>query len=160
MAGHRSKIAPMPQSLGLVIVHIVFSTKERHPWLVEDARPRLHAYLATVARPLGCECSRAGGVADHVHLAIRLSRTITIADFVEKVKTTSSKWVKTLSPDLALFCWQRGYGAFSVEPADLDSLLTYIDGQEAHHRTQTFQDEFRACLSKYKMDYDETYVWD
>ena len=95
----------MPQSLGPVIVHIVFSTKERHPWLVPDARPRLHAYLATIARNSGCECYQAGGVADHVHLAIRLSRTITIADFVEIVKTTSSKWLKTLSPDLALFSW-------------------------------------------------------
>lgn len=99
-------------------------------------------------------------MADHVHLAIRLSRTLTVADLVENVKTTSSKWLKTLSSDLALFSWQRGYGAFSVEPANLDSLLNYIDGQEAHHRTQTFQDEFRAYLSKYKIDYDETYVWD
>ena len=150
----------MPQSLGLVIVHIVFSTKERHPWLAAEARPRIHAYLATVARNSGCECYRAGGVADHIHLAIRLSRTITIADFVEKVKITSSKWLKTLSPDLMLFSWQRGYGAFSVEPADLDSLLAYIDRQEAHHQTQSFQDEFRGYLSKYKIDYDETYVWD
>jgi REP element-mobilizing transposase RayT len=150
----------MPQSLGLVIVHIVFSTKERHPWLVADTRPRTHAYLATVARNSGCECYQAGGVMDHVHMAIRLARTITIADFVENVETASSKWLKTLSPDLAPFSWQRGYGAFSVEPAGLDTLLDYIDGQEAHHQTHTFQDEFRGILSKYGIGYDETYVWD
>ncbi len=150
----------MPQSLGLVIVHIVFSTKERHPWLGPDVRPRVHAYLATVARAAGCKCYRAGGVADHVHFAIRLSRTITIADLVENLKTASSKWLKTLSPDLASFFWQRGYGAFSVGPSDLDALLAYIDNQEAHHQTQTFQDEYRAFLKKYAIDYDETYVWD
>ena len=150
----------MPQSLGLVIVHIVFSTKERHPWLGPDVRPRVHAYLATVARAAGCECYRAGGVADHIHLAIRLSRTITIADLVENVKTASSKWLKTLSPDLAPFSWQRGYGAFSVGPSDLQALLAYIDNQETHHQTQTFQDEYRALLKKYEIDYDETYVWD
>src|SRR5207253_7787855 len=81
---------------------------------------------------------RVGGVADHVHLAIRLSRTITIADLVETLKTSSSKWVKTQSPELAEFSWQRGYGCFPVGPADLDSLRAYIDGQEEHHKTRTF----------------------
>ena len=98
----------MPQSLSLVIVHVIFSTKDRHPFLDPDARRKLHAYLATVARNAGCECYRAGGVADHVHLAIRLSRTITIAQLVEELKTASSKWLKPLSPELAGFSWQRG----------------------------------------------------
>lgn len=93
----------MPQSLSLVIVHVVFSTKERRPFLDLDTRPKLHAYLATVARNVGCEAFRVGGVADHVHLAIRLSRTITIADLIETLKTSSSKWVKTQSADLATF---------------------------------------------------------
>lgn len=96
-------IATMPQSLSLVIVHVVFSTKERRPFLDLDTRPKLHAYLATVARNVGCEAFRVGGVADHVHLAIRLSRTITIADLIETLKTSSSKWVKTQSADLATF---------------------------------------------------------
>ena len=89
-----------------------------------------------------------GGVADHVHLAIRLPRTITIADLVETLKTSSSKWVKTQSPDLVAFSWQRGYACFSVGPSDLDSLRAYIDGQEEHHKTRTFQDEFRMFLKK------------
>ena len=93
----------MPQSLGLVILHLIFSTKDRRPLLVGDVRPKVHGYLATVIRNADCECYRAGGVADHVHLAIRLSRTITIADLVEQLKTTSSKWLKTQSPALADF---------------------------------------------------------
>jgi len=110
------------------------SLGQRPSWdLDPDARPRLHAYLATVARNAGCEAYRVGGVADHVHLAIRLSRTITIADLIETLKTSSSKWVKTQSTDLAEFSWQRGYGCFSVGPSDLDALLKYIDEQEAHH---------------------------
>ena len=125
-----------------------------------DMRPKLHAYLATVARNAGCECYRAGGVADHVHLAIRLSRTLTIADLVENLKTASSKWLKTQSPDLAVFSWQRGYGCFSVGPTDLDSLCAYIDNQEEHHRTRTFQEEFRVFLKKYGVEHDEAYVWD
>jgi REP element-mobilizing transposase RayT len=97
---------------------------------------------------------------DHVHLGLRLSRTITIANLVEELKTSSSKWLKTQSPDLAGFAWQRGYGCFSVGPSDLDSLCAYIDGQEEHHRKRTFQEEFRMFLTKYKMEYDEAYVWD
>jgi REP element-mobilizing transposase RayT len=109
-------ISAMPQSLSFVVIHVIFSTKERRPFLDPVTRPKLHAYLATVARNAGCEAYRVGGVADHVHLAIRLSRTLTIADLVETLKTSSSKWVKTQSPDLAAFSWQRGYGCFSVGP--------------------------------------------
>ena len=150
----------MPQSLSLVIIHVIFSTKERRPFLDPAARPKLHAYLATIARNLGCEAYRVGGVADHVHLAIRLSRTVTISDLVQELKTSSSKWVKTLSSDLTAFAWQRGYGCFSVGPSDLDALRSYIDDQENHHRTRTFQDEFRMFLKKYGLEYDEAYVWD
>ncbi len=150
----------MPQSLSLVIIHVIFSAKERRPFLDPGTRPKLHAYLATVARNIGCEAYRVGGVADHVHLAIRLSRTVTIADLVEALKTSSSKWVKTQSPDLAAFSWQRGYGCFSVGPSDLEPLRAYIDDQENHHRTRTFQDEFRMFLKKYGVEYDEAYVWD
>ena len=150
----------MPQSLSLVIVHVIFSTKERRPFLDKDTRPKLHAYLATVARNAGCEAYRVGGVADHVHLAIRLSRTITIADLVETLKTSSSKWVKTQSTDLAAFSWQRGYGCFSVGPSDLEALKAYIDDQENHHQTRTFQDELRMFLKKYGVQFDEAYVWD
>src|ERR1700756_5551709 len=99
----------MPQSLSLVVIHVIFSTKERRPLLELDIRPKLHAYLATVARNAGCECYRAGGVADHVHLALRLSRTLTIADLIENLKTASSQWLKTQAPGLAAFSWQRGY---------------------------------------------------
>ena len=150
----------MPQSLSLVIVHVIFSTKDRFPFIERDFRPNLHSYLATVARNAGCEAYRIGGVADHVHSAIRLSRTLTIADLVETLKTSSSKWMKTQSADLADFSWQRGYGCFSVGPSDLEALRAYIDDQENHHHTRTFQDEFRRFLNKYGVSYDEAYVWD
>jgi putative transposase len=150
----------MPQSLSYLLTHIVFSTNDRTPVLDAKVRPALHAYLATVSRNVDCECFRVGGVADHVHLAVRLSRTITMAQLIEELKTSSSKWLKTQSPALAAFAWQRGYGAFSVGPSDLNALLHYIDTQEEHHKTRTFQDEYRAFLTKYGIEYDERYVWD
>ena len=150
----------MPQSLSFLLIHVVFSTKDRAPDLDPAIRPALYAYLATVARNAGCECYRVGGVADHVHLAIRFSRTLTTAKLVEELKTASSKWLKTQSPALAAFGWQRGYGAFSVSASDLEALRQYIDNQEEHHRKRTFQEEYRAFLAKYGIEYDERYVWD
>ena len=98
-------------------------------------------------------------MADHVHLAVRLSRTVAIAPLVEELKTSSSKWLKNQSPELGGFAWQRGYGVFSVRPADLDALLACIDNQEEPHRTKTFQDECRASLPKDGITCDERYVW-
>ena len=150
----------MPQSLSYLLIHIVFSTKDRAPILSDTIRPDLYAYLATVARNSGCECYCVGGISDHVHLAIRLSRTLTVAHLIEELKTSSSKWLKTQSPSLSQFSWQRGYGAFSVGPSDLEALRTYINDQEQHHRTRTFQEEYRAFLHRYGVEYDERYVWD
>ena len=150
----------MPQSLSYLLIHIVFSTRDRASVLTPDIRPDLYAYLATVARNENCECFRVGGIADHVHIAIRLSRTLAIADLIEKLKISSSKWLKTQAPTLRDFSWQRGYGAFSVGPGDLDPLVAYIDSQEEHHRARTFQEEYRAFLNKYGVAFDERYIWD
>jgi REP element-mobilizing transposase RayT len=110
----------MPQSLSLVLIHVVFSTKDRAPFLTPTITTELYPYLASVARDTNCECYRIGGVADHVHLAIRLSRTTTIADLAEQLKICSSKWLKPKSHN---FAWQRGYAAFSTNPSDADILL-------------------------------------
>ncbi len=150
----------MPQSLSLVILHIVFSTKDRFPCIGSTARSHLHAYIATVARNSKCEAYRVGGTGDHVHLAIRLSRTTTIAELVEELKTSSSRWLKMQQPELRRFSWQRGYGAFSVGPDELQPLVAYIEGQEEQHELKTFQEEYLALLKKYGIQYDERYVWD
>jgi len=117
----------------------------------------MHAYLAKVVRELKCDCYRVGGVADHVHLAVGLTRTITVADVVEAVKTPSSKKAK---PYCANFSWQRGYGAFSVGYGDLPKLVAYIDNQAEHHKKRTFQDEFRQFLQENGVPFEEEYVWD
>ena len=150
----------MPQSLSLLLVHLVFSTKDRAPVLDPIVRSELFAYLASVARNAGCECYTAGGVADHVHLAVRLSRTLTLAKLVEELKTSSSKWLKAQSPKLAGFSWQSGYGAFSVSPSGLQSVRHYIDSQEEHHRKRTFEEEYRGFLQRYGIEFDERYLWD
>ena len=103
-------ISAMPQSLSKVILHIIFSTKNREPFLDSDARPRMHAYLATICRDLGAELVHVDGVADHVHIVTTLPRTFSQAQVVEQIKKTSSKWIKELDARYRTFFWQRGYG--------------------------------------------------
>lgn len=150
----------MPQSLSQVVIHIVFSTKDREPSIDADVRPRLHAYLATVGRDQGAEVFRVGGVADHVHLLATLPRTLTQAGLLEEIKKRSSRWIKEIDPKYAAFAWQRGYGAFSVSPSRHHAVIRYIENQEAHHRKTTFQDEYRGFLGQHRIAFDERYVWD
>ena len=150
----------MPQSLSKVILHIIFSTKDREPWLDSDMRPRMYAYLATICHDLGGELVRVGGVADHVHIVTTLPRTFSQADLIEQIKKTSSKWIKTLDARHRGFFWQRGYGAFSVSPSQLEAVLEYVDEQQEHHRTRTFQEEYLELLRRDGVDFDERYVWD
>ena len=128
----------MPQSLSKVVVHIIFSTKEREPWLHRDVRPRMHAYLATVCRDLNAKAFHIDGVADHVHIVTTLPRTLSQAEMVETLKKSPSKWVKALDSKYRGFYWQRGYGAFSVSPSQLELVIKYVKTQEEHHRTHIF----------------------
>jgi REP element-mobilizing transposase RayT len=150
----------MPQSLSNILIHLIWSTKDRHPWLESGIREKTHAFLAGAVRQCDCEAYRIGGVSDHVHLAVRLSRTLSVADLVKEVKTVSSKWLKAQDSAFTEFYWQLGYGAFSVSMSQKETLLHYIDNQEEHHCTQTFQDEYRDFLTKYGIEFDERYVWD
>ena len=150
----------MPQSLSHIIVHIIFSTKNREPFVDTEIEPSLHAYLATLCRNQGCHAYRVGGTRDHVHLGTTLARTIPVSGLIKHIKETSSAWAKTQGPGYRDFFWQRGYGAFSVSPTHLDELVAYISGQQEHHKKETFQEEFLKFLKKYGIDYDERYVWD
>ena len=151
----------MPQSLARVVLHIVFSTKNRVPFLKNtDHRAALHAYMAGVFQKLNCDPILINGVEDHVHMLCNLSRTITIAGLVEEVKKSSSKWMKEQGPGYQDFFWQSGYGAFSVSQSNVEQVRTYIANQAEHHRTVSFQDEFRALCRKHGIEIDEQYVWD
>ena len=151
----------MPQSLVQIYLHIVFSTKQRKPFLKDsDLRDRTHRYLAGICNNLNVPALIAGGVEDHVHILCRLGKTICIADLIRDLKRDSSKWVKAEQPELAEFHWQRGYGAFSISPSHVDPLKQYIINQEEHHRHESFQDEFRRLCQKYGLEIDERYVWD
>ena len=150
----------MPQSLSKLYVHLVFSTKHREPLLLSPVRAKMHAYLATVLKNQDSPAQKVGGTSDHVHALFRLSKNISLADIVEEIKTSSSKWIKTQGGAFSNFHWQSGYGGFSVSPADVREVAEYIEQQEAHHRGLTFQEEYRRLLESYGIEFDERYLWD
>ena len=151
----------MPQSLAKIILHTVFSTKDRRPFLRDKSlREELHRYIGGILTDLDCQPLIIGGVEDHVHILSTLSRTCEPAAMVKEVKRGSSLWLKTKRPDLHDFAWQNGYGIFSIGYSQVDGTRKYIAGQEEHHRTISFQDEFRKFLERYAVGFDERYVWD
>ena len=151
----------MPQSLAQVWIHLVFSTKDRRPFLQnESLRTEMFKMLTHHVKESGCLSASVGGHIDHVHLLIGLSRTITIAKLVEEIKKKTSKWIKSHPKGTQLFQWQAGYGVFSVSHSMLDIVDEYIRSQNSHHEKRTFQDEFRLLCQKHGIEFDERYVWD
>jgi putative transposase len=150
----------MPQSLSRLLTHVIYSTKNRDPLIAPHLLSELHAYLVGVLEAIDCTPLRIGGTENHVHLFFALARTRTIAEIVEKTKTSSSKWIKTKGTAFANFHWQAGYGAFSVSQSDAERVVAYIANQPKHHKRISFQEEYRRFLERYAIAYDERYVWD
>lgn len=151
----------VPQSLGKILVHTVFSTKERRPFLRDKSlRDELHRYLGGILARIGRQPVVVGGVEDHVHLLCALARTCDAATMVKEVKRGSALRLKAKSPDLAGFAWQSGYGVFSIGFSQMESVSDYISGQEEHHGEVTFQDEFRQLLRRYEIEFEERFASD
>ena len=150
----------MSQSLSSVLVHLVFSTKNREPFITPQLETELYPYMATVFREQKSPTLTIGGTYDHLHILFSLARVVKIAELVEAIKISTSKWIKTKGKSFRNFHWQKGYGAFSVGQSDVERVKRYIRNQKEHHRLVTFQDEYRGYLKVCGIPYDERYVWD
>ncbi|MBC7850534.1 MAG: IS200/IS605 family transposase [Chitinophagaceae bacterium] len=150
----------MGQSLSKIGVHIVFSTKNRHPSILPDIENELHKYLGGVSNNLKCPVITTGGYNDHVHVLSILSSTIPLMKLIETLKSHSSLWVKSKGDLYKDFYWQRGYGAFAVSAQDLRTVADYIGDQRTHHQHVSFQEELRSFLIKYEIPYNERYLWE
>ncbi|WP_029036650.1 IS200/IS605 family transposase [Salinimicrobium xinjiangense] len=150
----------MGQSLVKNYIHLVFSTKHRQPLIYAPVEVELHNYLGGICNRLDCQVIKIGGHFDHIHILCMLSKKLALIKLIEELKSHSSKWIKTKGVGYEKFYWQDGYGAFSVNPSEVDTVTTYISKQHEHHRKKTFQDEYRDFLKKYNVEFDERYVWD
>jgi putative transposase len=149
----------MGQTFTSLLYHCVFSTKDREQQIVPDISPKLFPYMGGIVRSLNGAAILINGVPDHVHMLVSLPATLAIADAMRVVKTNSSKWIHEQWPARQTFAWQNGYGAFSVSKSNVDVVSKYIAGQEEHHRTVTFQEEFLAFLNRHGIEYDEKWIW-
>ena len=143
----------MSQSLAKIYTHIIFSTKHRENILHPTIQPELYRYIGGICNNLECYPVKIGGFTDHVHILCMLSKKITLMDLLKEIKQSSSIWIKTKGDGFNNFYWQDGYGAFSVNPSEIEMVSDYIMKQEEHHKKKTFQEEYRV-------EYDERYVWD
>jgi REP element-mobilizing transposase RayT len=150
----------MPQSFASLHCHIIFSTKNRLPSIDAAWQPRLYEYIGGILRNEKCVLSAAGGMPDHVHLLVSMSREIAVADLLRLIKANSSKWIHETFPASHAFAWQAGYGAFSVSDSGRDAVKKYIAGQAEHHRVRTFQEEFIEFLKRHEIEYNEKYIWE
>lgn len=146
----------MAHTFSAIYTHIVFGTKNREPLIRNIAET--HAYIAGIVKNLDASALKVGGTADHVHLLARFKPTLPLADAVEKIKGSSSKWIN--DAQRTMFRWQKGYSAFSVSPSAVESVQRYIENQAEHHRTRTFAEEYIAFLKECGIEYDERYVFE
>jgi len=149
----------MAQSLAKIIVHVVFSTKNREPLLIKAVRDDFFAYTVGILNSLDCITLAINGTEDHVHGLIVMSKTISLSKMMEEMKGGSSRWLNSGTAVKGRFAWQAGYGAFSVSESQISRVVDYIVGQEEHHRKATFQDELIALLKKHRIEFDKQHIW-
>lgn len=150
----------MASTLTKILLHVTFSTKGRAPMIPEHVEPDLYAYVGGICRRMKSPMIAIGGVADHVHLLVSLSKNVALADLMLNIKRDTSKWIKTQDPSCRRFDWQDGYFAFSIGESGVEATTSYIAGQKKRHARMDYKDEMRAILQKYKMTWDESYVWE
>ena len=149
----------MPQSLVKVLIHVVFSTKNRADLIVPEIESGLFAYIHGIVENNRSKLIIANGTMNHIHLLISLGRTMGISELIGDIKRDSSVWIKKQG-DFRNFYWQEGYGAFSIGQSQVQDVVRYIQDQKEHHAEKDFKAEFRGLLKKYQIEYDERYVWD
>ena len=143
-----------------LLVHFTWSTAGREPWLEANMREDLYSFVGGIMRNKKAKLLSAGGMFDHIHLLASMPSTISIADFVNAVKSNSSRWIHESFAPLRNFAWQEGDGAFSVSKSEEGRVVRYISNQEAHHRKRTFKEELIGLLEKHGIEYDKRYIWD
>jgi len=149
----------MSHTFTQLTVHAVFSTKERRRLIPADQAKRIHGYMATLINNRFGFTREIGGASDHIHILFDIKQVECVADCMEAVKSVSSGWIHDTLSGLRDFAWQEGYGAFSVSASSIPRVRAYIQGQEAHHKTRSFEDEFKALLKRHGIQYDERYLW-
>jgi putative transposase len=150
----------MPGTFSQVLLHIVFSTKQREPWITSDIAEQLYPYIGGIVRAQKGTMYDIGGIEDHLHLYLRWRTDETISDLMRNVKASSSRWIHENFPALSSFAWQEGYAVFSVSKSQEGAVKKYIANQVEHHKKEDFKTELLRFLRLHGIEFDERYVFD
>lgn len=150
----------MAQSLAQVYLHSIFSTKYRQNLIISEVEVPLYSYIGGIIKNVGGTPIEVNGMPDHIHILSTIPRTVTIAKYLEEIKKSSSKWIKTQGAAFQKFAWQGGYATFSVSSSKVEVVARYIRNQKEHHKRMTFQQEVIKFLEEYNVEYNEQYLWD
>ena len=150
----------MPGTFHNLKFHLVFSTKQREPWLTADVRPRVYDFVGGIIRGERGTLIEIGGVADHVHILFGWRTDETIATLVRNLKANSSHWIHQTFPPLRAFAWQEGYSIFAVSQSQVAKIRGYIQRQEEHHRVQPFEEELLEFLRVNEIQFETKYVFE
>ena len=142
-----------------ILLHVVFSTKERRPLIADSFRDRLYEYMSALAKGEFGQALAIGGTREHIHALLALHPTVSLAHAMSRWKSLSSGWVHKTFPEAPHFGWQAGYGAFSVSQSNVARVIAYIEHQPEHHRRLTFEEEFLALLRRHGIEHDPREVW-
>jgi REP element-mobilizing transposase RayT len=150
----------MPGTYSQILLHIIFSTKQRHPWITPDIAERMYPYMGGIVRAEKGVLYNIGGVEDHVHMYLRWRPDESMSDLMRAVKARSSKWVHDTFPALGAFAWQEGYSVFSVSKSQEEAVKKYIASQQEHHKKEDFKSELLRLLRAHGVEFDERYMFD
>jgi len=150
----------MGHTFSKVLIHVVFSTKDRVNSLYRNMRGRLLSYLHGIARKEGVTIIKANAVDDHVHMLIEIKPSQSPSEIVRKLKANSSKWIHETYPNLKAFAWQSGYSVFSVSLSALPSVVKYIENQEEHHQRLPFAEELKRFFERHQIRFDPEHYLD
>lgn len=149
----------MAQTLTRILVHLVFSTKERRNFIVPAVEAELHAYMGGICNNLDSPSLAIGGIENHVHLLVSQSKNLALSELLKDLKKDSSKWIKTKGKQFADFQWQDGYGGFSIGESQVDDVKVYIRTQKERHKSFSLEEELEALAKRYGVAYDPKYLW-
>jgi putative transposase len=150
----------MSQALAKIYLHLIFSTKNRERLIPDSVRADLHSYMGGILVGLGCSPIEINTEPDHAHILFVMTRTETVSNVVGQLKKSSNDWLRNRDSQFRDFYWQGGYGVLSESQSVVEEVRAHICNQREHHKQISFQDEFRALLKRYEMEFDERYVWE
>ncbi len=149
----------MPNTFSKIYIHLIFAVKGRHGIIQKSWETDLFKYITGIITNKNQKLLAINGYKDHIHILLNIKPNISLSDLVRDIKNNSTKYINNKKYTKGKFSWQEGFGAFSYSESQLPNIIKYINNQKEHHKRRTFKEEYQKFLEKYKINYDEKYLF-